>query len=419
MDQRAQTQPPTLVVRPVLTGLRRILSSIISVVVVTVAAVLWGIYWARNGSYDSEEIELLGWVVLGVLAVATGYYLVYGRSTIEVTRDELVVTRLGVRQRLSRTAVGGVIEGGVDYKNFRWSNRANYWFITDTEGERFVALPGVMWPADGFEELARALGTWARPAEGRDEELALTPWWKQMPAQMTVAGVALIGVMLFGWWATVTVQGWWQLTTEKSVQREFVAAVEPQLTTSTFPHLAERNSAPGTSLDVSAYAEAGADVRLRPSVHLASTDSELPASEAMDLLDLQCGYSPSGVKVTQASVTYNSDEDTWFDRDIEFECGADPGPLRAWLTWVEDHPADADLGDRSVEHGVGYDGDPLPLQIDAYLPDASDDTFRRAIDHFCAYPAIDELDVTLRDEDSTRSSIRLNCAYPEDGLGQE
>lgn len=373
-------------------------------------------YGLRNGDGDTSS-TLVRTALAAVVAFAVGivYYVIYGLSSITLTRDELVVNRAGVRQRLPRDQVAEIVRGTVDRGNGLGADRATMTFIVTTEGERFVGLPALQWRDGAFEDLADALGVRIRTVRDREEEDRLTPGWiKHILA--TTAGIVVLMIVGFLLWLAATMWQGARLTdAEETAQQEFVASVEPELTTTRFPHLDKgSDDRPVELLSVSAHAEEVSDVDLRSSIRLRGTDGELPAVEVRDLLDLQCAAAQPGAEVGLASVVYTSDDEFGYDRVAELECGADRSELEQWLAWAQEHPAGADLGARDVSQTVGYDGDPVPLEVRIQTPDAADATFDGAVEHVCTYPGAEDLSIDIRDEDVTRSLNHVRCEALQD-----
>lgn len=418
MDQRARTQPATFTLTAGPTGFRVALANLRKNWLTMLGlVVVWGAYGRRNSGSWSETLVTLGWVLGGVLLVVVLVHGLYGLSTVKLTRDELVVTRMFLRQRLPRTEVGEFVRGSAWTQGFSAVD-GYYWFITDVRGERIAAVPHWLFPDNGFEDLAQALGVPARLVSGPEEERRLSPWWMKrlwltgiLTAVVLVVGVALV------WWAVVSVQDWWHARAEGTAQGDFVARVEPQLTTSRYPHLKQSEyDVPTSPLSVSAHAETASDVRLRSTITLVGTDPELPAAEAIDLLDIQCAASGPGAEVTRSSVTYDSDDVIGYSRSVDLDCGADRTQLHDWIRWSEDNPADADTGNLAVTQAVGYDGDQVDLEVIARIPDTSDEAFRAAMEHVCGYPGADGLTFHVHDEDHTRSVDHVACGNIEGEL---
>lgn len=140
MDQSTATEPATLTRRAGPSGLRlgwtNVRNNWLTLVFLVV---VWGGYYDRNNDWSST-VTMLSWTVGGVFVGATLFYGLYGLSTVRLTRDELVVIRFGVRQRLLRDEVGHLVRGSA-YPTVGKSRELHYWFITDVRGRRFVALP--------------------------------------------------------------------------------------------------------------------------------------------------------------------------------------------------------------------------------------------------------------------------------------
>ena len=414
MSLRARTQPADLTLRAGATGhrvalanLRKNWPSAVTLVVI------WGGYSYRNNDSWSQTLVNAGLVLGGVLGAVAVCNALYSRSTVVLTRDELVVTRMGRRQRLPRAEVGGLVRGSTSSLSMS-SVPGFYWFITDTRDERFVALPGWLFPDGAFEDLSRELGIRPRAVTDREEEVRLSPlWMKNVLVTGVLSAVVLIGMVALVLQGAGAWQDWRQERAERAAESRHVAQVEPRLTASRYPHLKFSEHDVATSpLTVSASAEEPADVRLRSAIALVGTDRELPAAETMDLLALQCGPSEPGAEVTRASVTYESDDDLGYERVVDLECGADRASLRRWLTWAEANPPALDLGDLTATSGLDHDGDPV-LTLEAIVPDASDRAFAVVMEHGCAYPGADGPTLTIHDEDRSRSSRAVDCSRPE------
>lgn len=412
MDQHARTQPATLTVTAGQGGLRLGVRTIAQnwplmlVLVGTSTA-----YGLRNGDGDtSSTLVRTGVVLVAAFAVSIAYYVIYGLSSITLTRDELVVSRAGFRQRLPRDQVAEIVRGTVDRGNGLGADSATMTFIVNTEGERFVGLPTLQWHKSALEELADALDVRIRTVKDREEEERLTPGWIKHIFAMTGGVVMIMIVGFLVWWAVFTWQEARLTNAEETAQQEFVTSVEPELTTTRFPHVDEGiDDRPVELLSVSAHAEQASEVDLRSSIRLRGTDAELPASEVLDLLDLQCAASPPGAEVSLAAVSYESNEDFGYDRVAEHECGADRTELEQWLAWAGENPAGAELGARDVSQGLGYDGETIPLEVNIQTPDTEDATFDAAVEYVCAYPETEDLTIHIRDEDLIRSLHHVRC----------
>lgn len=410
MSLRARTQPADLTLRAGATGhrvalanLRKNWPSAVTLVVI------WGGYSYRNNDSWSQTLVNAGLVLGGVLGAVAVYNALYSRSTVVLTRDELVVTRMGRRQRLPRAEVGGLVRGSTSSLSMS-SVPGFYWFITDTRDERFVALPGWLFPDGAFEDLSRELGIRPRAVTDREEEVRLSPlWMKNVLVTGVLSAVVLIGMVALVLQGAGAWQDWRQERAERAAESRHVAQVEPRLTASRYPHLKFSEHDVATSpLTVSASAEEPADVRLRSAIALVGTHRELPAAETMDLLALQCAPSEPGDEVSRASVTYESDDDLGYERVVDLECGADRKVVEEWLTWAEEHPATSAIGQLTLESTIGHDGE-LRREAQMWVPDASDDRFRAAVEYMCAHPGADEVDLRVNDEDFTRS-LDVDCS---------
>lgn len=416
MTQRARTQTDTFVMR---TGSRAFRLG---------GANLRRNWWAAIGTiagstaynYSAtkswpETFTQLGLVLAGLAVGLVLWFALCSLSTVELTRAELVVTHLGRRRRLPRTEVGEVVRA-VHTPGSSPSD-ACYWFITDTQGERFVMLPGWHFPRRGFEDLAHALGGVSRDTRDRQEETRLSPWWlKNLAVTAVVVAVPTLAVAVLATWGGSALHEWWQERVEQSAVDDYVARVEPHLTTSRYPHLTtSRHGAPTSPLHASSSAADSSEPTVWSTIDLEGPDTEMPAAETMDLLDLQCDPPGNGADVTRASVTYASDDDLGYERVIVLECGADRDVVREWLDWAEEHPAPADIGDLTLESTIGYDGEP-GREAQMLVPAASDDSFREAVEYMCAHPGADEVDLGVYDEDLTRSLDHVDCSDIEGEL---
>lgn len=410
MDQSTETEPATFTRRAGSSGLRLGWTNVRNNWLTLVGLiVVWGGYHYRNNDWSST-VTMLSWTVGGVFVGATLFYGLYGLSTVRLTRDELVVTRFGVRQRLLRDEVGDLVRGSA-YPTVGKSRELHYWFITDVRGRRFVALPDSLFPDDTFEELAAVLGVRSRPVTGAEEEHRLSPWWmRNLVLTGLLTAVVLVAVVALAWWGGGAVRDWMHSRAEASAQEDFAAQVEPQLKTSRFPHLdLEEHGAPASPLFVSGDAKTRSEVTLRSRVDLVGTDPDLASAEAIELLEIQCAPSTKGAEVTVVAVGYTSDDVLGYDRFVELDCAADPAALHDWLTWSEQHPADKDAGSFTVTQGRAFDGEQSDLEIVGEAVDASDTALRATMERACAFPGADEAMVTVYDRDMERSIPHVRC----------
>lgn len=418
MEPRAASKPTVFTLRAGLTGLRLGVGNASRNAALMVALVALGTWRFRRNDHSWPEVfELVGWSVGGAVTLALLYLWLYGRSSLTVTSDELIVWRLGRRHSIRRADVGEIIEGTKDWSYSRGES-ARYWFVTDEGGHRFVALPQLQWPAGAFEELARALGITPRKARNDEEEL-LAPWWmRHIVATAIIAFLAVLVVWGALYWGVPAWQDARRASAEHEAQSGFTASIEPQLTKPRFPHLQDsKHDVPTSPLGVSADAEDSSEIRLRSSVDLAGPGAEAPATEALELLDLQCGYTAAGVKVTLSSVDYTSTDGN-HERHIEFECGTDRGSLAKWLAWAETAPANPNIGAIHASQRSSYDGDPSePLEVRVSVADLSDADFRTTMDHLCTFPAIDALHISM-DSDKGAGHAPVNCERPDYSLGE-
>lgn len=406
MDQSTATEPATFTRRAGPSGLRlgwtNVRNNWLTLVFLVV---VWGGYYYRNNDWSST-VTMLSWTVGGVFVGATLFYGLYGLSTVRLTRDELVVTRFGVRQRLPRDEVGDLVRGRAYPNHANPRQEVHYRFITDARGERFVALPEWSFPDGTFEELAAVLGVRSRPVTGPDEDHRLSPWWMR---SLLLTGL-LTAVVALAWWGGGAVRDWMHSRAEASAQEDFAAQVEPQLKASRFPHLdLEEHGAPASPLFVSGDATTQSEVTLRSRVDLVGTDPDLASAEAIELLEIQCAPSTKGAEVTVVAVGYTSDDVLGYDRFVELDCAADPAALHDWLTWSEQHPADKDAGGFTVTQGRAFDGEQSDLEIVGEAVDASDTALRATMERACAFPGADEAMVTVYDRDMERSIPHVRC----------
>lgn len=419
MDQCTATEPTTFARRAGSSGLRLAWANVRNNWPAMVAlVVVWGGYFYRNNDWSST-VTMLSLTVGGVLVFAALFYGLYGLSTIRLTRDELVVTRFGVRQRLPRDEVSDLVRGRAYPNHANPRQEVHYRFVTDVRGERFVALPEWSFPDGTFEDLAAALGVESRPVAGPEEEHRLSPWWmRSLWLTTLVTAVVLVVVVALAWWGVGATRDWIEARAEASAQDAIVAQVEPQLTTSKFPHLKqEEYGAPVSPLKVSASAESLSEVTLRSRVDLVGTDPDLPSVEVIELLDLQCAASTKDVEVTVVAVSYTSDDVFGYDRYVELECAADPADLHEWLTWSEQHPAGKDAGAFTVSQAISF-GEQMDLEIVGEAVDASDKALRATMERVCAFPGADEANVTVYDRDMERSIPHVRCDSIEGHLAE-
>ncbi|WP_029089005.1 hypothetical protein [Brevibacterium album] len=419
MDQRAETQQDTFTLRAGSAGIRLGLRNLLKNGPILLAAVaIWGFRARWNGHSWAEVFERVGWIVGGALAVAMLYLWLYGRSSVTVTSSELIVRRFGRKQSMLRDAVGEIIEGERDWGTGREAAPAFYWFITDRSGRRFVALPQTQWPVSGLEDLARALQVAPRRPRNSDEERQLAPWWmRHIFLAALVLGLVLTVVVGLIWWGGAAWQDARRAAAEQSAEHSYIATIEPQLTKSRYPSLQEIEHDVVTSpLRVSGYAEDLDDVILRPSVSLVGTENEIPATETLELLDLQCSYSTPEAAVSVSTVNYASAEEGRYERTVEFKCGMDRSPLETWLAWAEENSVGANVSAVNVTRESSYDGEQL-LDIGILVEDYSDADFRAMVDHLCTYPEADALRMRINEELGSQSAP-INCGLPEYSLGE-
>ena len=420
MDQTTAPQPTTFTRRAGLSGLRLGWANVRHNWLRLVFVILvWGGYQLRINGW-SDGVAIVGWSLGGVFVFAVLFYGLHGLSTIRLTRDELVVTRFGVRQRLPRDEVGDLVRGRAYPNHANASQEVHYRFITDVRGQRFAAIPEWSFPDSTFEDLAVVLGVESRPVTGPAEERRLSPWWmRSLWLTTLVSGVALVVLVALVWWASVALKDWLHARAETAAQETFVAQVEPQLTTSRFPHLdLEDQGAPASPLSVSAYAETSSEVRLRSWVKLVGTNPELSSAEAIELLDIQCAASTEEAEVTVSQLGYESDGVFGYDRYVELACASDPSDVHDWLTWSEQHPADQDAGSFTVTQRRFSMGEQLDLEIVGYAVDASDKAFRATMEHMCAFPGADETTLRVYDRDRDRRVFKVRCGSIEEQLAE-
>lgn len=352
-------------------------------------------------------------LVGGALAVVAFFYWIHGFSTIEVTPDEVVLTRLGVRRRRPRDQITAVIGGVIDYRVSKLQDAPEtQWAVLETGGRRFFGVDGTSWPSDGFHQLADALGLEARRPENGTEHAMLKPWAvrkrRNFVLVVVLAGIA-VGLVA---WGVIVAKGMTQDLLGDTAGENYTETVEPKLTTSRYPHLTQtRHGVPTSPLSVSGYTDNYVQKRLRAAVGLEGTASEAPASEVIGLLDVQCDYSQRWVEV-HASVTYDNGGELGYDRIFEVDCAADRSDLEDWAVWAEENLGQQDLLTVVAEQRIGFDDEPREFDLSVTVPDTSDETFVRVVERLCTYPAHEDMNVSIHDEDFERSFGFLWCGDP-------
>ena len=419
MNSSTATEPATFYRRAGSSGLRLAWANVRNnwVLLVSIIVARGGYYYRNNGW--SDTVTMLSWTIGGIVVILALGYGLYAQSTVRLTRDELIVTRFGVRQRLARDEVGDFVRSRPHTNPLSTSPAVHYWFITDVRGQRFVAVPQWSFPDNTFEDLADVLGVEARAAIGPEEEQRLAPWWMSNMLLATLsAAVVLVIVVSLATVSTIAVRNWMHTRAETSAQDALVAQVERQLTTERFPHLdQEAQGGSASPLFVSGYAETSSEVRLRSRVDLVGATPELSSAEAIELLDIQCAASTPDAEVTVVAVGYTSDDVLGYDRYVELDCAADPSDVHAWLTWSEQHPATQGAGAVTVTQET-YDGEQSDLEIVGEAVDATDKALRATLEHVCAFPGADEAHVAVHDRDMERSIPHVRCDSIEAQLAE-
>ncbi len=352
-------------------------------------------------------------LVGGILVVVAFFYWLHGFSTIEVTPDEVIVTRLGVKQRRPRDQITAVIGDVVDYRMSRLQDAPEtQWAVLETGTRRFFGVDGASWPSDGFEQLARVLGLSARTPQNNTEKSLLKPWFMRGVGNFVmvlVVAAVVIGLLA---WGVIVARGLILDRLGDGAGQSYAETIEPKLTTSRFPHLSEtRHGEPISPLHVSGYTDNYVHKRLRSAVRLEGTAPEPPASEVIGLLDVQCDYSKPWVDV-RGSVNYDSGGELGFERSYDVDCATDRSDLEDWVVWAEENLGQEDLPTIVAEQQLGYDDEPGELSVDVTVPDASDETFIAVVERLCTYPGHEDMNVRIHDEDHERSFGFLRCENP-------
>ncbi|MCL7451385.1 hypothetical protein, partial [Staphylococcus aureus] len=139
--------------------------------------------------------------------------------------------------------------------------------------------------------------------------------------------------------------------------------------------------------------------------------AEAPASEVIGLLDVQCDYSRRWVEV-HAAVNYDNGDERGFGRSFDVDCAADRSDLEDWAVWAEENLGQQDLLTIWAEQRIGFDDEPGELSVSVTVPDTSDETFIKVVERLCTYPAHEDMNVSIHDEDYERSFGFLWCEDP-------
>ncbi|GAB3619694.1 hypothetical protein GCM10027417_09540 [Glutamicibacter endophyticus] len=428
MPLHSDTQPEVFELRAGTTGLRtgigRLLSNwpvkIVAALGASVALHLRGLAWA-----DAFAVTL--GIIGATLTLSWLYFWLYGRSTVTLTKDGLSVRRFGVRRFLARAEVGQIFEVEKDWGFGQHKTLLHYWFITDRAGNRFVAFPDALWPDQGMVQLARALRIEPRQVTSRLEEARISPWWmRHFWGTTLVVGLVLTIVGGALWWGVAAWQEARRASAERVAERDFAAYAESELSPLRYPHLQEDdNRMPPSPFIAVAHAADLNAVTLNVTINLGGSDTEMPTTEALGLVDRMCAYTPPTAKsfpaVKTVSVTYESNKAFGYDRVIEHECSTERGSLEQWTSWAERHPAEADLATIEAIQEEPYGDEPSRLEVVARVQTDTEADFRTTLNHLCAYPAHETLTMHIYTADTgsgTQSARYVDCQRTEAELSE-
>lgn len=254
-------------------------------------------------------IAFLGGIVLLVAVLGLPLAALYGRSSVTVTDEHVVVRRLR-RRVLARAEAGDVVLGFFTVAPLDFTDAQVC--LTRRDGTRFATLPATYWDFDGITQIAAALGTEPRWQDARDERLR--PFYvRHLWATAFGGGLALAVVIVAAIVAYDAIAAHQRGADAARVLRSWNADVAPRL-----------RALPGVR-SVDADKES-----TRVAVDYGG--AEIAPGPARRLNDLVCAHRARSLRVAVSYVD-RSDPQLQDGRRVRFECDAasDPGSVLAQL----------------------------------------------------------------------------------------
>lgn len=316
----------------------------------------------------------VGGLLLGLLLIVIAVALVaqwrHRTATICVTATDLLVKG----RRLPRADFGEMVLGF--FTNLPTEPAALQACFTTREGRRFATVQLAWWPADGLDEVAAALGTTPRLAEGGSEVRLLQPWWVRhwfaTIATGTVVGIAVIvGVIMIGDY----VIGSRARAAAADAEEAWPAYAAEHLTVQEVPGLVSAD------VQVSPDDDDRSQLDVRTELSIETSDGQLSPAAFSKANAAVCGFHSEldGRKTSFRNVIYVSRprvSDSAARLDVG--CG-DVEPVRAWLTYLSDHPLGSavDRADASYAQGL--------LSVWLFMASPSADAFATTAERTCGF----------------------------------